>query len=227
VPGAFEATLRGVGAAREAGLEFQVNTTITRPNAGDLRRILDLAVSLGAAALHPFLLVPTGRGREICDQVLVSGEYEEVLNRIYELALDSPIPLKPTCAPQYYRIFRQREKEAGRKVSPETHGLDAMTRGCLGGTGFAFISHVGKVQICGFMEEEAGDLSRSGLDFAGIWEHSQLYREMRDFKEYKGRCGVCEYRRWCGGCRARAFAVSEDYLAEEPYCTHVPSALQV
>jgi radical SAM protein with 4Fe4S-binding SPASM domain len=213
--------------ARRAGLEFQVNTTVTRANAGDLRRILDLAVSLGAAAFHPFLLVPTGRGREIRDQVLQSGEYEEVLNRIYEMALDSPIPLKPTCAPQYYRILRRREENAGRKVSSETHGLDAMTRGCLGGTGFAFISHVGKVQICGFMEEEAGDLRRNGLDFAEIWEHSQLYREMRDYQQYKGRCGVCEYRHWCGGCRARAFAVSGDYLAEEPYCTYVPSALRV
>jgi len=78
------------------------------------------------------------------------------------------------------------------------------------------------VQICGFLEEEAGDLRAVDLDFARIWRESPLFRAVRNVDAYHGRCGVCEYRRICGGCRARAFAVTGDYLAEEPFCVYQP-----
>ena len=81
---------------------------------------------------------------------------------------------------------------------------------------------MGKVQICGFLEEKAGDLREAGYDFARIWRDSPLFNTLRDFANYQGDCGVCGYRQWCGGCRARAFAVTGDYLAEEPYCAYVP-----
>ena len=224
VLGAFEASMAGLDAARAGGLAFQINTTVTRRNMDSLEQIFRLAMSLGAAAFHPFLLVPTGRGKDLQAELLNAEEYEQLLNRIYELRQTSPIPFKPTCAPHYYRVLRQREAEAGREVSPEIHGLDAMSKGCMGGISFAFISHVGRVQICGFLEEKAGDLRESNYDFAAIWRGSPLFNELRDFRNYKGDCGLCEFRRWCGGCRARAFAMTGDYLAEEPFCAYVPRA---
>lgn len=224
VPGAFDALMKGLEAARAAGLEYQVNTTVTRLNMDQLEAILDLALSLGAVAFHPFLLVPTGRGTELREHLLDAHEYEAILHRIYDLRGRTSIPFKPTCAPHYYRILRQREAEAGREVTPDTHGLDAMSKGCLGGSRFGFISHVGKVQICGFLEEEAGDLRESGYDFASIWRESPLLNELRERANYKGDCGVCGYWRWCGGCRARAYAVTGDYLEAEPHCAYVPPA---
>lgn len=218
VPGAFDAAMTALDAARQAGLAFQINMTVTRRNMAALEDILKLAVDQGAAAFHPFLLVPTGRGKDLRNDLLDAEQYEKVLNRIYDLRASTPIPFKPTCAPHYYRIFRQREAAAGRPVSPRTHGLDAMSKGCMGGTGFAFISHTGIVQICGFLEEKAGDLRECGLDFAAVWENSPLFRELRDQNNYKGACGRCGYARWCGGCRARAFAVTGDYLESEPFC---------
>ncbi len=222
VPGAFEASMRGLECARRAGLEFQINTTVTKINMDAIEDILNLALKLGAAAFHPFLLVPTGRGADLKDKLLTPAEYERVLVQIYKLRANTPIPFKPTCAPHYYRIIRQKEAAQGREVKPETHGLDAMSKGCMGGNSFAFISHVGKVQICGFLEEEAGDLRTENLDFVKVWNHSPLFNELRDTNNYKGDCGVCEYVRWCGGCRARAYAMTGDYLAEEPYCAYVP-----
>jgi heme b synthase len=224
VDGAWEATMRGVDACTAAGLAFQVNTTVTRTNVGDLQRILDRAVGLGAVAFHPFLLVPTGRGANLRDDVLDAEEYEAVLNRIYEMSREAPIPFKPTCAPHYYRVLRQREQAEGRAVTPQTHGLDAMSKGCMGGVRFAFISHVGQVQICGFLDESAGDLRAADLDFARVWEQSPLFKAVRDKDRYSGDCGVCGYWQWCGGCRARAFAVAGDYLASEPFCAYVPPA---
>jgi len=222
VEGAFQAVMDAARAARAAGLEFQINTTVTRHNIHELEAILNLAVEIGAAAYHPFLLVPTGRGKDLADQELSPEEYERVLHWIYEKRETLPIPFKPTCAPHYYRILRQREREKGRAVTRETHGLDAMSKGCMGGQSFAFISHVGKVQICGFLETECGDVRAEGYDFKKIWETSGVFLEMRNLDGYKGRCGYCEYRRVCGGCRARAWAMTGDYLAEEPFCIHEP-----
>jgi AdoMet-dependent heme synthase len=220
--GAFDSVIKAARIAREEGLEFQVNTTVTRLNVAQLERILELAISLGAVSYHPFLLVPTGRGRELADLAIDPKEYERVLTWIYKKSLECPIQIKPTCAPHYYRILRQKEGKAGRTVTYETHGLNAVTKGCLGGQGFAFVSHTGKVQICGFLDLEAGDIRMAGFDFRRIWEESELFASLRDPSRYEGKCGPCEYLAVCGGCRARAHAVSGNYLAEEPYCVYVP-----
>jgi len=223
VPGAFQALMKGIEVARTTGLEFQVNTTITKSNLAELPDIYNLAVKLGAVSFHPFLLVPTGRAEELLGEMISPTQYEQTLNWIYERQLSSAITVKPTCAPHYYRVFREREKAAGRAVTVKTHGLNAMTKGCLGGQGFAFISNTGKVQICGFLEKEAGDLRVCNYDFQKIWENSPLFQEIRAVDQYHGKCGYCEYRRICGGCRARAFAINGDYLGEETQCLYQPS----
>ncbi len=222
VPGAFSEAMKGIDAAGRNGLEFQINTTVTEQNVHELSRILKLAIEVGAVAFNPFLLVPTGRGKELAKQEISPVEYEKVLNWIYEQRDELPIQFKPTCAPHYYRIFRQREKEKGRTVTPDTHGFEAMTKGCMGGQSFAFISHTGKVQICGFLETECGDLRRANYNFEHIWQTSPVFLQMRDQDSYHGRCGYCEYRNVCGGCRARAYATTGDYLDEEPYCIYEP-----
>ena len=220
VDGAFDGALRGIEYVREAGIEFQINTTVTTHNVEELEDILQLTVDLGAIAWHPFLLVPTGRGREMEEQELPPEEYERVLNWFYDQQKRVGIHVKPTCAPHYYRVLRERARAEGIRVTPETHGMEAMTKGCLGGQAFAFVSHVGKVQICGYLEVECGDIRKQS--FEEIWRTSPVFQQVRNLDGYQGRCGVCEYRRVCGGCRARAFARTGNYLAEEPYCVYRP-----
>ena len=224
VDGAFQSVIEGAKAAKNAGLEFQINTTVTKLNVEELPNIFKLAVDLGAVSFHPFLLVPTGRGKELSEYEIPPQEYERVLNWIYDQRKTTSLTVKPTCAPHYYRILRQREKEAGRSVKPDTHGLEAMTKGCLGGQGFAFISHIGIVQMCGFLDIEAGNLKENKLNLKEVWEHSDFFNKIRDLDSYGGRCGYCEYRTVCGGCRARAFAMNSDYLFEEPFCIYQPKA---
>ncbi|MDP4032713.1 MAG: radical SAM protein, partial [Pseudorhodobacter sp.] len=107
VPGAFAGTMKGIEAMKEAGLEFQVNTTVTKVNLDQIKGIFDLTISLGAAAHHIFLLVPTGRGKEMADQDIPPEDYEKTLHWFYEASLSAPIQLKATCAPHYFRIFHQ------------------------------------------------------------------------------------------------------------------------
>jgi heme b synthase len=239
VPGAFAGAMAGIAAMKRAGLEFQINTTITKANLSQIREIHVLAHRLGAAAHHIFLLVPTGRAKEMADQEITPLAYEETLNWFYEEGLGCAIQLKATCAPHYYRIFRQRCKEQqgetgkvserlasagvpeGRPAAGgEGQSLHAMTRGCLGGSAFCFISHRGQVQPCGYLELDCGQVTERR--FAEIWNESPIFQDLRDLGRYKGKCGRCEFIRVCGGCRARAYETTGDYLAEEPFCVYEP-----
>ncbi len=220
VKGSFANALRALDFARDNGLEFQVNTTITKLNLAEIPAILDLTVKLGAAAHHIFLLVPTGRGKELEEQEIPAEEYERTLNWFYDQRDKVPLQLKATCAPHYLRILRQRSKAEGKKVTFKTHGLDAVTRGCLGGIGFCFVSHTGDVQPCGYLEAKAGNILET--NFQKIWEESEVFTRLRDYDALEGKCGICEYKRVCGGCRARAFEATGNYMAEEPYCVYEP-----
>jgi radical SAM protein with 4Fe4S-binding SPASM domain len=207
--------------AKKAGVEFQINTTITKSNLDQIPKIQKLAVDLGAVAHHIFLLVPTGRGKYIVDTEIDAREYEETLNWFYDQRDRAPLQLKATCAPHYYRILRQRAKKDGQTVTFQTHGLDAVSRGCLGGVGFCFISHTGIVQPCGFLNVTCGDVTRN--PFQQIWNESDVFLRLRDYGGLTGKCGDCEYKKVCGGCRARAFEATGDYMAEEPLCNYVPA----
>ncbi len=222
VEGAFDASLKGISLLKKSGLDFQINTTVTRHNADDIDKILQMAVDLGAVAHHIFLLVPTGRAKDMVNQEIDSQKYEKLLHWFYGMRNKTPLHLKATCAPHYYRILRQEAHKKGEKIDFKTYGLDAVTRGCLGGTAFCFISHDGIVQPCGYLELNCGDLKESSFDV--IWKESKIFNELRDFSSYKGKCGRCEYRKFCGGCRARAYESTGDYLEEEPLCAYQPGS---
>ena len=223
VEGAFEGALRGIELAIDAGIEFQINTTITKTNLDEIPKIQELAIKLGAVAHHIFLLVPTGRGKYIVDQEITAAEYERTLNWFYDQSEKTTLQLKATCAPHYYRILRQRAKKDGKSVTFKTHGMDAITRGCLGGTGFCFISHRGIVQPCGFLHVNCGDVTQTS--FADIWNSSDVFLSLRNFDNLKEKCGICEFRKVCGGCRARAYEATGDFLAEEPLCSYQPVSI--
>jgi radical SAM protein with 4Fe4S-binding SPASM domain len=209
VNGAFTGALAAISVARKTGLEFQINSTITRDNRADLPALHAMAQELGAVTFNPFLLVPTGRGRQLMDQELSPAEYEQTLVWLAEHR-DGPPPVRVTCAPHYQRVLIQ-----------SGHKPDArQSKGCMGGQSFAFVSHEGVVQICGFLDVPCGDLKDVGMDFGRIWRDSEVLRRIRDIDGYHGSCGRCEFRNVCGGCRARAYAVSGDYLGPEPFCSH-------
>ena len=223
VPGSFDDSMRGIELLKAAGIEFQINTTVTQNNLGQFKDIFHLAEQIGAAAWHIFLLVPTGRGAGLADQVISAKEYEDVLNWFYDFRKTTSMQLKATCAPHYHRILRQRAREEGVPVTFENFGLDAVSRGCLGGTGFCFISHTGQVQPCGYLDLDCGNVRST--PFPEIWARSQHFLEFRDQSQYQGKCGVCEYHKVCAGCRARAFTMKGSHLAEEPLCSHQPARL--
>ncbi len=220
VPGAYTGALAGIAACGEAGLPFQINTTVTRANRGELPDIHELALKLGAAAHHVFVLVPTGRGELIREELVTPEEYEATLNWLLARQQGGKLFIKPTCAPQYYRLWRQDAMARGEPITAATHGMEAMTKGCLGGQGFAFVSYKGEVQPCGYLELVAGNIRQT--PFPEIWANSELFQQLRRVDDYHGKCRACQYRKVCGGCRARAYAMTGDVLGDDPICPYEP-----
>ncbi len=223
--GAYSAAMNGITNARQAGIEVQINSTITKLNVNYLDELLALALEVGAVAFHPFMLVPTGRGKGLESVELTPEHYERTLHWIYnkQVELGDRIFFKPTDVPHYLRVVKQRQKQ-DQRVRPEPaaghNAANTITRGCLAGIGFCFISYQGKVKGCGYLDVEAGDIRKES--FVQVWTNSPLFRKLRDLSNLKGKCGVCEYKRICGGCRARAFEATGDCLEAEPYCIYEP-----
>jgi AdoMet-dependent heme synthase len=272
IPGAFDAAIAGFRNLKNLGMSVQINTTIARHNAHQLPNVLELAKSLGADALHTFLLVPVGCGVDIAsEQMVPPEEYERMLNWFYDRSLEGGIEMKATCAPHYFRVVRQRRAaehrseaaaavahaappahevpqkssgigptemampgSTGMELKPQGIGrpvghpgshpsdMNAMTKGCLAGTAVCFISHQGEVYPCGYLPALAGDLRKQ--PFAEIWENSVVFNQLRDTNNLEGKCGCCEFRNVCMGCRARAYAATGNYLDEEPFCVYEPQA---
>lgn len=223
--GAFDAAIRGLGCLQELGISTQINTTVSLHNAHQLPDIMKLAETLKVNAFHLFLLVPVGCGLTISEGQTVDGaEAERILNWFYDRSLESAMELKATCAPQYYRIVRQRRAEARRAGQAleelPTSGMNAVTRGCLAGQAVCFISHQGEVFPCGYLPVAAGSLRAT--PFRTIWESAGIFQTLRDTDHLTGKCGVCEFKQVCMGCRARAYGMTGDYLAEEPFCMYEP-----
>ena len=248
--GAFDASVAGFKLLRRLGVSMQINTTVAQHNYRKLDETYKLALDLGADALHVFMLVPVGCGATLDESIMLKAEeYENALNWIYDRSLEGKLHLKATCAPHYFRVMRQRAKESGTpmphhahphknmaspanghghghpgRAAPSGHGahadMSAMTKGCLAGQAVCFVSHTGEVFPCGYLPVSSGNITK--IPFPTIWRDSRVFADLRDDSKLLGKCGLCEYKKVCMGCRARAFAEESDYLAEEPNCNFIP-----
>jgi putative heme d1 biosynthesis radical SAM protein NirJ2 len=204
-PTAWERAVAGMKACVEAGLPFQVNTTVTQQNEGQLLRITDLARELGAVGHHVFFLVPTGRGRDIAKQMVEARRCEQLLEALLTKQRDVEIEIKPTCAPQFVRIA-------------ERLGVDTRFQmGCLAGRTYCVIIPNGEVQPCPYLPLSVGRVREQS--FGKIWEKASVLRDLRE-QPLEGACARCRWGKSCFGCRARAYWATEgNYLAEDPWCT--------
>jgi radical SAM protein with 4Fe4S-binding SPASM domain len=228
VSGSWEKAISGIKACVRNGVGVQFNTTVTQQNFDDIDNILKLAEKVGVKDLHLFFLVPTGRGTEIED--ITPTMYEQMIRRVLKKSENSDLDVKPTCAPQYMRIADQMGIDMSR-----------WSRGCIAGISYCRVYPEGEVTPCPYLPIKLGNVRET--TFKNIWENSNILNAMRDFKNLKGRCGACEYKNKCGGCRARAYGLSSDfieacgglhephelegdYLGEEPWCPYQPKGME-
>jgi radical SAM protein len=246
--GSFERTIEMLSFARRLGMGVQVNTTVARRNVHQLDAIAELLATKGIAMWSVFFLVPVGRGVE--EERISPEEYEAVFARLWHHAQRQPYAVKTTEAPHYRRFVLQHggdplaepknsdvhrkpaEIEGGScpatpgatmQLSPQHGQKRSSHRGPLGigdGKGIMFVSHTGEIYPAGFLPLCCGRFPHDSL--VDVYQRHPTFLALRDPDRFQGRCGICEFRRICGGSRARAYAVTGDFLESDPDCTYVP-----
>lgn len=215
VPGTWDRTMESIGAALEAGIEVQINTTFTRQNIDEFDAFVRLVEDINPSLWSVFQLVPTGRARP--QDLLTGHQMEALFERLYAVSQRVPFPIKTTEGQHYRRVALQQWKR-GNSQAPLPTLLPVND-----GNGFVFVSHIGDIQPSGFLPICAGNVREH--DLLDIYRDSPLFRKLREPGLLKGKCRRCEFRSICGGSRARAYAMTGDYLAEEPLCVYQPPRL--
>lgn len=195
--------VKGIEACLKAGLKVQINFTVTKNNIGELEGIINYANSKSCSCFF-FFLVDVGRGKDIYKHALSKEEYKYAIDFILDKRKEVNVELKPTCAPQFM-------VEAFDKGIPMRY-----TRGCIAGVSYCCVLPNGDVHICPYSPIKAGSTREQSFD--NIWENSEIFNKLRNFENYKGKCRGCKHINLCGGCRARAFSHTGDFLEEDIYC---------
>ncbi|MBI2171108.1 MAG: radical SAM protein [Chloroflexi bacterium] len=210
VPGSFQRTLLAVQAARQAGLTVQLNTTVSRWNASQLQDLAGIVGESGATQWDVFFLVPMGRAA--AGEMLSPEEHEEVFRWMYHLSRQAPFRVRTTLGQPYRRVVIQEADARGEPADALPSSND--------GNGVCFISHVGEVFPSGFLPIPCGNVRAGHL--VETYQGHPVFRALRDKGALRGKCGLCPYNEVCGGCRARAYACTGDYLAADPTCPYQP-----
>ncbi|MBI4376182.1 MAG: TIGR04053 family radical SAM/SPASM domain-containing protein [Elusimicrobia bacterium] len=229
-PGAFQKTLEAASWARELDLPLQINTCLASWNYPFLEEMISLVKGLGVVFWEVFFLIPVGRGSGM--QGLTPQQFEGVFDRLHRLNDEEEFVIKLTEAQHYRRFVIQRELSSGDPASRERiRRILARPRGVRGsigqsphtvnsGKGFLFIDHVGNICPSGFLPFVAGNVRNDNV--AAVYRRHPTFRQLRDPAILKGKCGLCRFSAVCGGSRARAWAETGDYLAEDPSCVYRP-----
>jgi len=219
IPGTFDRAMFALTHARDIGLDTQLQTTVTRRNMALLPEMAEIAREVRTRMWSLFFLIVTGRAAEEDD--LRAAEYEQVFEFMYELSKTAPFGVKTTEAMHYRRYVAQRMKtEHGPTENENAKGVAWRTAGVSDGKGFVFVSHTGEIFPSGFLPVSGGNVLQDSL--TSVYRDSPLFRTLRDTTQREGKCGVCEYQKICGGSRSRAYALTGDYLAEDPRCVYQP-----
>ncbi len=229
VDGAFEKTIEGIKNCINEGIFTEVATTITKFNLNEIPEILDLCEKLGVDWWMMYNFIPTGRGKDIIEMDLNPEEREELLKMLWKKLIKGGRMQVLSTAPQFARIAIQMEggKISNKEVIIPTHfynphlsgqliNLSEFIGGCGAGRFYCALDYDGSITPCVFFPLKIGDIRKD--DFEEIWNKNKVFLDLRNREKLHGHCGECEYKYVCGGCRARAYAYFEDYLAPDPGC---------
>ncbi len=215
-PGSFDLTIATLELARELGIPTQVNTTLHADNLGKLEQLAELMSELGITLWSVFVMVPTGRAK--VSLMPTAYEIEAALSELLGISKRVPFAIKTTAAPHYRRLALMDEKTTSAQVVIGMRGKQAMWVN--EGRGFLFISHTGEIFPSGFLPRSCGNVRQ--VDPIAIYQAHPTFRLLRDSNRLKGKCLACNYRKVCGGARARAYAMTGDLMESDPLCTYIP-----
>ena len=226
VKDSWQKAIEAIKALKQNGVLVQVNTTVTQQNHSEIDEIMSLTERLGVENFHLFFLVPTGRGTKLTD--ISPSMYEDMIKSTFAKTARHKLNVRPSCAPQFMRIAKDMCIDMRQWI-----------RGCLAGLYYCRVYPNGDITPCPYLPIKLGNIRERS--FSEIWFNSDVMKDFRDFDNLKGKCGICEHRSVCGGCRARAYGLSSDfidycgdlheptgltgdYLKEDPWCVYQPES---
>jgi radical SAM protein len=218
VDGSYDRAILALCHARAIGLDTQVQTNLARTNLAKLGRIAELVAEVRAKMWSLFFPVSTGPRPE---EDLNSGDYEKVFEFLYEISKVAPFEVKTAEGLHYRRYIAQRLKAEHGGRGGMNGRLLWRTTGVSEGRGFLFISHSGEIYPSGYLPVSAGNVRNDSI--VDVYRNSRLFRILREPTAKDGKCGYCEYHKICGGSRARAWALTGNYLEADPRCSYQPS----
>ena len=209
VEGSFDKVLDGIKILEEEGLYIQANVTLSKSNYAEIDELLKLSDNLNAHVILLYQFIPTGRGKDLYEVALNKDELYNVIEKAYSMQKNLKPVIAPIGLPEYWAyIFSKKGKYA--------NSMKKYFPGCIAGKGMFYIKPNGDVWPCAFLPIKAGNVLEE--DPYDIWTKSEVFLSLRDRSNLKGKCGDCNYKDVCGGCRARAYAFSNDFLSEDPLC---------
>ena len=236
--GSFQRTVEILEDLRDLSIPIQVGTTVNRHNLHDLPALAKIVEDAGITVWSVFFLVPTGRGKAL--DMITCSQHEETYQWLHSLSKEVPFHIRTTAAQAYRRVVIQNTRSAlGAATASDDgnvrweltgagyafkEGRAPQEKGVNDGSGFCFVSHIGNVYPSGFLQIPGGNVREQSV--AEIYRNSKIFRDLRDPEKLTGKCGLCEFKQVCGGSRARAYAITGDYLASDPTCTYVPDQLR-
>jgi len=223
IDGCFDRTMHIMKEAGDLGLPIQVNTLVSRETVDDLPAIYERLLKMKIMRWSLFFLIGVGRGKSLNE--LPADEAGATMEWIYEVAKEAPFAVKTTEAPSFRRVSLEKMRAAGMTAAEIQRTSLAHGFGFRDGNGIMFVSNTGEIFPAGFLPVSAGNVRWD--DPVEVYRTSPLFRSLRKPEEFKGKCGVCEFHRVCGGSRARAFAHTGDPLASDPVCDYQPDAARM
>ncbi|MCP4702413.1 MAG: radical SAM protein [Gammaproteobacteria bacterium] len=212
-PGSWQKTMTGIENCRRYDLTFQIHFSVTENNADELPAMIDFARSSGARVMNVFFLICTGRGESMSD--ITPERYEQALHDLVEAqGRNEGLIIRPRCAPHYKRVAHQQNPHA-----PITRISGYEGDGCIAGVHYCRITPEGGITACPYISKEAGNIRTDSFWY--VWDNSDDFRALRK-PSLKGECGDCEYRKLCGGCRARPLARGGGLMDTDPLCAYQP-----
>lgn len=214
-PGTFDKALNGIRILVNHGIDVKVMFTLQRLNMGEIPGLIDLAIREKISGLTIERMVPTGSGKDKKKSLLRPDELREIFQYISDRA-DLEYKKGHNLRILKYRPLWINIDPCRADIGSSTVPHEELGAICSIGYDGLCIMPDASVLACRRLPITIGNLKTDSIE--KIWFESELLWQIRNKRNLKGKCKSCEYVPRCSGCRSMAYAVSGDYLAEDPQC---------
>lgn len=199
--GSFKRIVSKLSELKTAGLTTSVMMTLGRHNAHQINDLADILASLGVEAFIVDRFIPSGQSSILTDWLLSSEELKEIFQLCYKRFQE-----RTSSRMLMYRPLMC-------LLNPNDKNIGAI---CSAGNNALTIMPDGDVLPCRRLPIKLGNILETTI--FDIWYTNSVLWELRNPGNLKGRCKDCKYIPVCRGCRAMAYAMTGDYLEEDPHC---------